>query len=206
MKQKPSERIEERKKKASESLSNEKHWNWKGGQKYRQTEGSKERFKEYQRKLRAFRKNLVLEHYGKKCVCCGETEIKFLTIDHIHSDGVEHRKTLGGSGGGSIIIAWIVKNCFPENMFQILCYNCNLSKGVYGECPHKDEVYEAEQKELNLPTIEEKVMHEHEISAYNKGIEDCMKYLEDYFEGLVSIPFPSKTRDKILQDLIKLKR
>ncbi len=133
---KPSERITDRNKKSSERQMGNKHWNWKGGKKYPETEKSKATFREYQRKLRAFKKDLVLEHYGRKCVCCGESEVKFLAIDHKNDDGYEHRKTLGGTGGGSIIVAWIVKNGFPD-MFQILCHNCNMAKGIYGECPHK---------------------------------------------------------------------
>jgi hypothetical protein len=26
-------------------------------------------------------------------------------------------------------------NEFPDG-FQVLCHNCNLAKGYYGECPH----------------------------------------------------------------------
>ena len=90
----------------------------------------------YQTELRKVKKNLVLEHYGRECACCGEDEVKFLCIDHKNNDGREHRKTLKGTGGGSIIIAWIIKNGFPD-MFQMLCHNCNMAKGIYGECPHK---------------------------------------------------------------------
>ena len=31
---------------------------------------------------------------------------------------------------------WIKKNNFPKG-FQILCHNCNVAKGIYGECPHE---------------------------------------------------------------------
>ena len=143
---KPSEFVAKSRKKLSQAVSNEKHPNWKGGAKYRQTEGAKERFRIYQKKLRFFNKSLVLEHYGSKCACCGETEVKFLCVDHINNDGHEHRKSLGGTGGGSIIIRWIIKNNFPGGI-QILCYNCNMSKGIYGCCPHtENEQYEAEHR------------------------------------------------------------
>ena len=33
----------------------------------------------------------VLDHYGRACSCCGETEPAFLTIDHVNNDGAEHR-------------------------------------------------------------------------------------------------------------------
>ena len=31
---------------------------------------------------------------------------------------------------------WIIENNFPKG-FQILCHNCNVAKGLYGECPHE---------------------------------------------------------------------
>lgn len=82
------------------------------------------------------RRMAVLLHYGgnpPRCACCGETEIKFLTIDHIAGNGVEHRKQIKDTS----VARWIISNGFPDG-FQILCYNCNCSKGFYGQCPHQD--------------------------------------------------------------------
>lgn len=73
----------------------------------------------------------VIQHYGGKCICCGETEIAFLTIDHINGGGIMHRKSLGGH-----LLRWIQKNNYP-NTLQVLCSNCNLAKGLLGECPHQ---------------------------------------------------------------------
>ena len=84
----------------------------------------------YQRKLRA----KCIEAYGgkePKCACCGEKEEQFLTFDHIDNNGSEHRRQIKGGN----IYQWMVKNSFPKG-FQLLCYNCNCSKGFYGECPH----------------------------------------------------------------------
>lgn len=75
----------------------------------------------------------VLTHYGLRCACCGDTTIEFLSLDHIEGGGNKHRKSIGG---GANLYRWIVKNNFPEG-FQVLCFNCNLSKGFYGRCPHK---------------------------------------------------------------------
>ena len=74
----------------------------------------------------------VLEHYSKgqpKCVCCGETEIRFLTIDHIHGGGNKHLKEIKD------LTSWLHRNKCPEG-FQVLCYNCNGAKAVHGWCPH----------------------------------------------------------------------
>lgn len=78
----------------------------------------------------------ILIRYGgnpPKCACCEEKQIKFLTIDHINNDGANHRKKIGR---GSKIYFWLYKKKIMSNI-QILCFNCNASKGIYGECPHK---------------------------------------------------------------------
>jgi hypothetical protein len=72
-------------------------------------------------------RNLVFEHYGWKCACCGETEPGFLTIDHINNDGGQDRK--------ANFYNRIVRKGYPEDL-QTLCYNCNISKAHYGQCPH----------------------------------------------------------------------
>lgn len=77
---------------------------------------------------------IVMDHYGGKCVCCGENIIEFLTIDHINNDGYVHRKIIGKCS--LILYNWIIKNNFPKDL-QILCYNCNMAKGRYGVCPHQ---------------------------------------------------------------------
>jgi predicted restriction endonuclease len=74
----------------------------------------------------------VLAHYGGKCVCCGETTFEFLAMDHIHGGGNKHRKQLKHND----MCRWIMVNDYPDN-FQILCHNCNLAKGYYGQCPHE---------------------------------------------------------------------
>lgn len=77
----------------------------------------------------------IFNHYGKRCVCCGESDERFLTIDHINNDGAEHRRRTGG--GGEYTFIWLRKNGFPAG-FQTLCWNCNCAKGHSndGVCPH----------------------------------------------------------------------
>jgi uroporphyrinogen-III decarboxylase len=95
-----------------------------------------ERSKEYNSKRRI----IVLKFYGGEipsCKCCGEKEIKFLSIDHTNGGGNKHRKEIGlKDGKGGNICHWIIKNNFPDG-FQVLCHNCNMAKGFYGKCPHK---------------------------------------------------------------------
>ncbi len=77
---------------------------------------------------------------GAKCACCGETEIKFLTLDHINNDGgVFRRENFGGQGkgGGYQTYYWLYRNGFPEG-YQVLCANCNHGKRMNnGICPHQ---------------------------------------------------------------------
>ena len=86
-------------------------------------------------------KNQIYDHYGRECTCCGEKRTDFLTLDHILGDGAEHRKEIGSTNKKSNTTAvhrWIVKNNFPSD-FQVLCFNCNCSKGVGEYCIHKLE-------------------------------------------------------------------
>lgn len=69
------------------------------------------------------------------CACCGETNLEFLTLDHINNNGAKHRAEIS-SRGGSSTYAWVIKNSFPEG-FRVLCWNCNCSFGHYGYCPHE---------------------------------------------------------------------
>ena len=93
----------------------------------------------------------VLQYYSKHlsnsnipcCNCCGEdSNIEFLTIDHIA--GKEEMNTepelkelkYTSKLSGTSLVIWIKKNNFPKG-FQILCHNCNQTKGYYGKCPHE---------------------------------------------------------------------
>ena len=93
------------------------------------------------RKDRVIReKALCYEAYGGYlCVCCEETEPVFLTLDHIHGGGSRHVREVVGRRGGNLY-HWIVKNNFPKNMFQVLCWNCNSGRAVNGGiCPHQEK-------------------------------------------------------------------
>lgn len=37
---------------------------------------------------------------------------------------------------------WIKKNGFPDSV-QVLCWNCNCAKGIYGYCPHSTQASDA---------------------------------------------------------------
>ena len=78
----------------------------------------------------------VLSAYGARCLCCGETMKEFLTIDHIHGGGRQHRLSLG-SMTATTFYEWLRREGFPQNDFRCLCMNCNFARGIYGHCPHE---------------------------------------------------------------------
>lgn len=96
---------------------------------YANKEKSNNRNKERNKAIR----KAIFDHYGGKCICCGEIEDTFLTIDHINNDGNVQRKT---QSSGGMFYRWIMKNNYPDNL-QILCWNCNHGKYKIGMCPHQ---------------------------------------------------------------------
>jgi len=60
---------------------------------------------------------------------CGESELKFLTISHIHNDGAERRRK--GEKVGIGLIIKFRKASWPESLkkdYCLECANCNCSK------------------------------------------------------------------------------
>jgi hypothetical protein len=80
---------------------------------------------------RQLRNEVFAAYGGYRCNCCGESEPDFLQIDHIDGNGGQHRKAIGQGR----TYRWLKQNNFPPG-FQVLCANCNFSKGHYGSCPH----------------------------------------------------------------------
>ena len=74
----------------------------------------------------------VVDHYGGKCACCGETHKEFLAIDHINGGGNKHRK----ENKIHSLHKWLIRHNYPSG-FRILCNNCNFSLGAFGYCPHQ---------------------------------------------------------------------
>ena len=116
-----------------------------------------EEWKEKNRKhKRAYSKRireLILQRYGSRCTCCGETEVKFLTIDHVERDGAEHRRK-------------VAKNLYYKSIaldvdvkrYRILCFNCNCGREKNGGiCPHEEASDKFGDLTLALESIEEKV-------------------------------------------------
>lgn len=99
-----------------------------------------EKGKIYARERRARTKEATFAAYGGyACACCGETERKFLTLDHINNDGAAFRRSLHGkrTAAGYITYRHLATLGFPAG-YQVLCMNCNHGKRMNnGVCPHK---------------------------------------------------------------------
>lgn len=79
----------------------------------------------------------MINAYGGKCACCGESEPIFLDLDHVHNDGKVDRQLRGNS---QRLLVWLKANGWPKDRYQLLCSNCNQGKVRNGGiCPHKAE-------------------------------------------------------------------
>lgn len=89
---------------------------------------------DYQKSRYARIRQRVVDGYGGKCYCCGETEPCFLTLDHVNNDGAEHRRK--HKAVGMRLYQYLIRNKFPPE-FQLLCFNCNCGRQINnGVCPH----------------------------------------------------------------------
>lgn len=93
----------------------------------------KDKYIEYGKRNWLKLKTEFLDLYGGCCNCCGESNYKLLTLDHIHGGGTQHRK--------KIRLRQIYKEAIDDyqpDKYQVLCYNCNFCVGMHGSCLHKD--------------------------------------------------------------------
>ncbi len=99
--------------------------------------------KKYQRELR-YQTLYAYSNGLMKCACCSESIYELLTIDHIYGGGGKERRECGN------FFYRLRRENFPYG-YRVLCYNCNMSRGRYGYCPHR-----------NLP--EDKIQEEYDSS------------------------------------------
>ncbi len=80
----------------------------------------------------------VVDGYGGHCECCGEDRWQFLNIDHRNGGGTAERRNAKNKNP-LFFYKRLVAEGFPKEKFRLLCWNCNLSIGLYGSCPHTEE-------------------------------------------------------------------
>lgn len=76
---------------------------------------------------------------GSVCTCCGESDIDFLSVDHVDNDGYKDLAKSGHRKAGLKVYAAVIKAGIFQKKYQLLCYNCNMGKAYAGKgvCPHK---------------------------------------------------------------------
>ena len=97
----------------------------------------RERKKQRHKKIWPLLKQEALRAYSDgdpKCVCCGEKQSAFLTLDHINNDGFLHRQ----AAGTSALLYYLKARNFPfKDLIKVSCFNCNMGRRVNGGiCPH----------------------------------------------------------------------
>jgi hypothetical protein len=106
-------------------------------------------------KYRIKMRDAILQAYGNKCQCCGETEKDFLTLDHVGGWGARHRREEGWKARGHSLYKRIIEADFPKDKFRLLCMNCNFAIRLGGTCPHESERLQARMYEENFECARE---------------------------------------------------
>lgn len=89
-------------------------------------------FLESGRKSRYKLKEEILTYYGNgecRCVRCGFSDIRALTLDHIDGNGGKHRALLQHRSSGYYFYVDLKRQGFPIG-YQTLCSNCQRIKQV----------------------------------------------------------------------------
>ena len=87
------------------------------------TEGGIEKWRIKEKAYNKKRRQQKLNFFVKRCVCCGETDERYLEIDHVHNDG--YKETTKNGSRTSASLKQIKED---TSRFQILCSNCNRAK------------------------------------------------------------------------------
>ena len=117
---------------------------WKRDREYHVGKGNKKRMQ-------------ALTLLGSVCTCCGESRLEMLTFHHIHGGGNKSRT----SGDGTVNEILTMES--PTSKYRTLCWNCNISLGFYGYCPHQGR-----------PPKEEPVSSTQERVEYGRQL--CRRY------------------------------
>ena len=94
----------------------------------------REKLREVSRKNYCRYRQEFLDAYGRSCICCGETQEEFLTLEHLNRDGKLHRKLVG-----RYVYRDLRRRGWPKDGYALMCWNCNMSRRTGCECPHQTE-------------------------------------------------------------------
>lgn len=90
----------------------------------------KEKVRGWSKTYRDELRKKFLEMYGNQCSCCGESAFEFLTIEHKAGQKGMKRENTHKAYRKSI-------EEYRPDLYEVLCMNCNHSKGTRGYCPHQ---------------------------------------------------------------------
>lgn len=97
---------------------------------------SRQKNREARKRWRIRYRIKVLNMLGGCCECCGETNYKFLQIDHVNKDGYIYRKEVSR---GFQLLKDYYRNPTKYKL-RVLCANCHYALTHFDECPHKSEI------------------------------------------------------------------
>lgn len=141
------------------------------------TNEAKEDVRSRRRNAMRLLRNRVITAYGGECACCGERELRFLTMDHVHG------RAKGDKRRGDHLYQWLETHNHPDG-FRVLCVNCNWSLGIHGWCPHRalppDTGALTHTQKYHKNRDREQRLRVHE--AYGGG--ECRCCQENHFEFL----------------------
>lgn len=83
--------------------------------------------KDCQKRYRIKMRKAAIQTLGGYCVRCGFSDERALQIDHVNGDGHIDRKTNSNGVFNRRVINSFLAN---ENVYQLLCANCNWIKKV----------------------------------------------------------------------------
>ena len=97
---------------------------------YRRAKHRREARRRREREIR----RVVINRYGGRCACCGESAIDALVIDHVRGGGTSDRKRNGN------IYRRLFKAARRQGGFRVLCHTCNHIAHVHGRrCTCQDD-------------------------------------------------------------------
>lgn len=132
----------------------------------------------------------LLEGYGGRCYCCGESDAAFLTIDHAQNDGYLNRTASGKRRRGTHVYEQIIAAGFPSTL-RLACFNCNCGRAIRSSnqiCPHSpDWSNERNRKHLVVyrynQRLFEKVLEGYGRKCYCCGEGDWRFLTIDHTDG-----------------------
>ncbi len=84
-------------------------------------------------------RNELMARYGGACMCCGVSDVRWLSLHHKNGNGGEERRELtGGKRLHSMKRLRTLVDQPARDDLVLLCYNCHLALEFFGLCPHND--------------------------------------------------------------------